>query len=320
MRVGRLQERKWMSLPLDPIVGLPAVRCVTKVPMAALLRYWRVMACDLSELYRGLDEIGLYEAQNGMLFTHPMIEGDGAFYEAAYRRLRVANSWKMPREEHMRVAAMVGADDRVLDIGCGDGIFGRALAGRGHYVGLDFAVHPQKGAPLDIRIETLEQHFARGAEKYDVVTAFHVVEHVTDPVGLTRELAEAARPGGRVVIALPSKQSKMVELPAFPINFPPHHLTHWTAEALGDLAVKAGLVVETIHEDLVSAVDDAMLWMHHHAPLVMRNPGEFLRLDRQALRSLIVTFLKARFLSWNKPYPRRPEDKINLLMVARVPE
>jgi hypothetical protein len=111
----------------------------------------------------------------------------------------------------------------------------------------------------------------------------------------------------------------MTQLPCFPVNLPPHHLTHWTPEALRDLAGRTGLVVEGIHEDLLSETDDGILWMHHHAPRLMAQEGDFTRLDRHALWSLVVSHVRTRLLSRNRAFPRGPDDALNLLMVARVP-
>jgi SAM-dependent methyltransferase len=308
-----------LSLPIDPISGRPARALIKTIQIAPLLRYWKLCAHDVSRLYQGVSEIGLYESEEGLLFTHPMVAGDGPFYEAAYRRMKLEASWKTPRDEHLRVALLVKDGQTVLDVGCGDGIFGRALGGRGRYVGIDYAAHGTRDTVLDIRTETLDDHLCGHEARYDMVTAFHVIEHVTQPLEFARKLARAAKPGGRVVIAVPKASSKMMELPAFPLNMPPHHLTHWTPQSLIALVARAGLRMESLHEDLISPTDDALLWMHHFAPLKTVAKGEFTRLDRKALAAMLTAYVKSRLFGWRKPYRHGDGDSVNQLIVARVP-
>jgi SAM-dependent methyltransferase len=309
-----------LSLPADPVLGLPARRHLWTVSTAALIRYWRPLGADLTALYAGHPEIRLYEAENGLQFTLPAIAGGMAYYDATYRRMGVSHSWSRPRDEHRRVADATPEGARVLDVGCGDGVFGRAIGARALYTGIDLAAAERPaGDTLDIRRETLEAHLARGVPAYDVVAAFHVIEHLEDPVAFARALTDATRPGGRVVIAVPMTRSKMIEVPLVPVNIPPHHLTLWTEEALRDLAARVGLEVERIESDLVSEVDDSILWMHRFSALKTRAPGSHLRLDGAAVASGVVAGAIGWSLGRLFAYPRGPGDALNILLTARRP-
>ena len=98
----------------------------------------------------------------------------------------------------------------VLDVGCGGGLLSEPLARLGAAVtGLDPAptnvavakLHAEHGGiAVDYREETVEALVARG-ERFDVVLAMEVVEHVTDVSAFVKACGEAVRPGGFLVMA-----------------------------------------------------------------------------------------------------------------------
>jgi 2-polyprenyl-6-hydroxyphenyl methylase/3-demethylubiquinone-9 3-methyltransferase len=102
------------------------------------------------------------------------------------------------------------AGKRVVDVGCGGGLLSEPMARLGAQVtGLDPAggniavakAHAHSmGLAIDYRAETIEEVAARG-ERFDIVLALEVVEHVADVPAFLRALAQATRPGGLVVMS-----------------------------------------------------------------------------------------------------------------------
>lgn len=105
---------------------------------------------------------------------------------------------------------------RLLDVGCALGFFMEAATRRGWLVaGVDISEHATSYARdelgLDARTGTLQSlPFESGA--YDVVTAWDVIEHVTDPVGELRAMRRLLRAGGLLVLSTPDIGSRLAKL------------------------------------------------------------------------------------------------------------
>ena len=110
------------------------------------------------------------------------------------------------------------AGARVLDVGCGGGIFSEALARRGAEVtGLDAAedtlevarLHmAEEGLRIDYRFGTAEALAVEHPERYDAVACMELLEHVPDPASLVRACAELARPGAGIFFSTLNRTPK----------------------------------------------------------------------------------------------------------------
>jgi SAM-dependent methyltransferase len=115
------------------------------------------------------------------------------------------------RAVEARLALLEGPYADVLEIGCENGWFGRRLIEGGkarRVTGVDLRDeemrgHARPGAPLlAASAERLPFKDGRG-RRFDLVAAFHVLEHIRDPESLRRELARLAAPSAQVILAVP---------------------------------------------------------------------------------------------------------------------
>jgi 2-polyprenyl-6-hydroxyphenyl methylase / 3-demethylubiquinone-9 3-methyltransferase len=112
-------------------------------------------------------------------------------------------------------------DLRMLDIGCGGGILSEPLARLGaQMVGADpseeniavaSAHAKENGVTVDYRATTAEQ-LAAANERFDVVLAMEVVEHVTDVNEFVATCASMVKPGGLMVAATLNRTLKSFAL------------------------------------------------------------------------------------------------------------
>jgi len=97
----------------------------------------------------------------------------------------------------------------LLEVGCGTGEFLIAAKRAGHHVvGLDLSeeaiAYVRRRHPgLDVRCALLDSGDL-APESFDVIAAFHVLEHVGDPIGLLRQMTRLLRPGGLVYVRVPN--------------------------------------------------------------------------------------------------------------------
>lgn len=148
----------------------------------------------------------------------------------------------------------VGHRGSILDVGCGTGEVLAVGAERGWTV---TGVEPiaesaeiARGRGLDVRNAMLEDSgLPQGS--FDVVTAFHVIEHIPDGTAFLRSIARWAKPGGHVVIECPNYRSahRVGHGGTWPNLRPLEHLAFYDTGTLATTLRRAGLepvVVRTL--------------------------------------------------------------------------
>lgn len=87
----------------------------------------------------------------------------------------------------------------------------------------------------------------------DVVCAFETLEHLRNPLVKIQEAASWLRPGGVLILSVPNEGRLKVRLRRREIeDYPPHHLTRWTAKSMRIALKRAGLTPERIEFSAVT--------------------------------------------------------------------
>jgi SAM-dependent methyltransferase len=191
--------------------------------------------------------------------------GDADFYRQLQR---ISWYYKKDKQEYAIAAGYIRSSDSVLEVGAGRAAFAQRTACQ-TYVGLETspdAIAAAAAAGITLLQEDIETHSIRHAGKYDVVCAFQVLEHVANPRGFLESAKRCLRPGGRMIIAVPSEDSFAAISYWDVLNMPPHHVTRWTDRSLRYAAeILAMDVVAIQHEHL----DD------EHARLFAKIAGQY---------------------------------------------
>lgn len=158
----------------------------------------------------------------GLLYTNPMpTDAELETYYTRYYRLDYQGSISKPSTRHLRkrsaealfrmgcVRHLLPPHARTLDFGAGAGEFVSAMldAGfdaHGFEPGENYGSHAR--SELGERITVVGWQEARFAEKFDLVTSFHVLEHLGTPVEAIAAMVSWLKPNGKVFLWVPDMQ------------------------------------------------------------------------------------------------------------------
>src|ERR1051326_1677660 len=136
----------------------------------------------------------------------------------------------------------------LLDVGCGSGTLLGLLKRQGFHVrGVDFSAEASAIAKrdngVDVAVGSLEEvHFPD--QSFDVVTLFHVMEHVTNPRQVLNEVSRILRPQGVVILQVPNIESwqfKMFGAKWYGLHIP-RHVVDYSKNSMLKLLGDSGFV------------------------------------------------------------------------------
>jgi len=138
---------------------------------------------------------------------------------------------------------------QLLDYGCGTGDFlETAKKGGWNIQGIEPSDSARSIAEekLSIAISLPSDLFKMQDNSYDVISLWHVLEHVPNLMEVSHQLSKLLKPGGHLILALPNFKSadakKFKEKwAAFDV---PRHLWHFSPSGIKHLSKKIGLVLK----------------------------------------------------------------------------
>ncbi|MCB2208644.1 MAG: class I SAM-dependent methyltransferase [Bacteroidetes bacterium] len=199
------------------------------------------------------------------VFTNPIPEKNHltAYYESPDYISHTLKKWdvksyiyqkirKINIKNKFKIVSKYQNNGHILDVGCGTGELLKYFKDKNwETTGIEPAEQARNFAienyQLDIFPENKLQQF--GDSKFDVITMWHVLEHVVDLNDRLALLRELLKPGAKMIIAVPNIESYDAAFygkfwAAFDV---PRHLYHFSKQSLTMLIEKHGLQLEAIY-------------------------------------------------------------------------
>lgn len=153
---------------------------------------------------------------------------------------------------------------KVLDFGSGNGGFlklAKNVSKKVLGIELEKAVEPfykEENIPLENNIDNIEK-------KFDVITSFHVIEHIKEPFIILEKLKELLEGNGKLIIEVPNANDALLtiyENEAFSnFTYWSCHLYLYTKYTLELLAKQAGFKVEFIKHIQRYPLSNHLYWL-----------------------------------------------------------
>jgi 2-polyprenyl-3-methyl-5-hydroxy-6-metoxy-1,4-benzoquinol methylase len=191
---------------------------------------WRFVACE--------------DCRHVWLNPRPALETLGTIYPPTYyaynygtaiNSLALRGKQWLDRRKMAGIVRALGRPPRsYLDIGCGDGRFLKLLersgVARDRLYGIELdprVVAPLSEAGYRAFCERVEDCRRIPEEGIDLITIFHVIEHVDDPSRVLRRIASWLAPGGIVAIETPNLNSQDARIYKRTFWGGYHYPRHW---------------------------------------------------------------------------------------------
>jgi 2-polyprenyl-3-methyl-5-hydroxy-6-metoxy-1,4-benzoquinol methylase len=163
--------------------------------------------------------------------------------EAIYRRMALHG-----HVSFISKAAANRAGLDLLDVGCGSASLLGLMKPRGFRVmGVDFSSEAAAVAKTENGVQVVVGSLQEAAfpdRSFDIVTLFHVMEHVTNPREVLKEVARILKPEGSVVLQVPnidSWQFRLFGAQWYGLDIP-RHVIDYSKDAMLRLLSDAGFV------------------------------------------------------------------------------
>ncbi|NQZ74968.1 MAG: class I SAM-dependent methyltransferase [Ekhidna sp.] len=142
------------------------------------------------------------------------------------------------RNKEKLIRDIAGSPSTLLDFGCGTGHFLREASERG-WKARGYEPDPMARTIANSKNQgTVTDNLEALAGKFNIITAWHVIEHVPKLMETLKTLRKLLQPGGTLVIAVPNHKSLDAEIynshwAAYDV---PRHLFHFDRQSMKKLA------------------------------------------------------------------------------------
>ncbi len=271
-----------------------------------------------------LKDYHLLKCQNCDLeFAEPMVEPPNLFYTEITRNKKYYPTYRWEWGETISLLKQENPIENnlinLLDIGCGSGTFLELVkknSKRINAIGLDSTASSidecnKKGVQaLCCRLDEFRNYTS---EKIDVITLWHVLEHVSDPLGLIKTAKSIMTANGSIYFSVPLSPTSYEAFKLDPLNLPPHHLTRWSISSLKKLAEKSNMSIEFFFPK-----PDPLLYRALRSIVVTTDESFRETNKKQKLINIIKVIIKKPILPLKAIYSQLSRPKYNQQVLPDV--
>lgn len=271
---------------VSPLTGKPGVKKTDSITREEIRDLYREQqGIDVMRFFTNTPVVDIYECnETGYRFYYPPgVISDGKFYEELQKKGDADNTgyYRSNQFDHEYAASLVGADEKVLDIGSGAGGFLKSLLPKTKNItGIElnnYTADLCRKQGLEIFDELIEAHAGKRPAYYDVVTSFQVLEHVYDVRNFIENALKALKPGGKLIISVPNNEPYFLRFSKYEtLNLPPHHMGLWNKGVFQKLEKLFPVILKNViysgtYSWKIDAYYRAKRWagvksfLHHHS-------------------------------------------------------
>jgi 2-polyprenyl-3-methyl-5-hydroxy-6-metoxy-1,4-benzoquinol methylase len=193
----------------------------------------------------------IISADSGLIYVDPVpFENTEQFYKTEYRKSykgvhqpkpkHVYRAGKVALARFSRLTEYLTPGNVCLDAGSSSGEFvyllnTKGFDAQGVEANLPYADYSQ--AELSLSVTKAPFSEFKNEKKFDIITMFHVLEHLENPIRDLSHLRDFLKPGGKLIIEVPNILYPNM---AFSHKWHPGHLFSFTDKTLACLIEKAG--------------------------------------------------------------------------------
>ena len=195
----------------------------------------------------------------------------------------------------LRSSPVFPKNTRVLDLGCGTGVFIAELQKRGYEVwGVDFnkkAIEAAKNyyGLKNVYAMSFDNFFKLpDLPQFEIITFFEVIEHLDDPLEFIQKSAKLLEPNGRIILSIPSRERIMSNVVKW--DFPPNHLTRWSEKMIKKLLQEINFeVISVSYVDSFRVICETLAGKSIG---LMIKTEKLLRVNKQNKNNIKMNFIK----------------------------
>lgn len=226
------------------------------------------------------------------LFPLPTISEDQEYYdknihdsittpqydiEQIYQKFLFQNQYRV---DYLLKLELIRHSDKILDFASGYGFLMQLLLQENYQVDgleisqdrLDVSKKRLPNAKIYTNNLLMEDVPESLKEKYDVITMFHILEHIVEPKKMLRKIKEMLVPGGRLVIEVPNVHNIMMDIsPEFnDFFYIRDHVAYYTPELLNTVLEETGFQVLQQGGAQMYGIENHMNWIINKGPQLLK--------------------------------------------------